>query len=262
MRPSLVKLIVVALLAVGIAAASRKWRMGEELRQRDIAEFVGERDPGLKVKRDEILATIRAIKTSRDMLAARKGDYRSEAAKARLDFKLARIDGDLDSLGKALAAIDEKIELAMVERDIRSSDSGGLDAAEANELLESASGILEQARAMAEEAGESSEAGVSTDETAGPRKGAESSAVPAPSENPESELKRIDAAISLNESSSARAWEVINRLTANRTIAVVANSPAYHQCRAAEKVILANENELPRLKARRLELVRQAEESR
>lgn len=117
----------------------------DKKRETVFTDFLSEHDPVLKSKRDEIVTLIAEIKEKRDRLQTAKKQYKSEAARIEMEVMIQKVDWELEKLQSKLAAIDSKIELAMVARDIRSADAGGLRTAESKELSENADAVLQQA---------------------------------------------------------------------------------------------------------------------
>jgi uncharacterized coiled-coil DUF342 family protein len=117
-------------------------------RETNFNQFLSEHDPTLKSKRDEIVTMIAEIKDKRGRLRTAKSQYKSEAARAEVDRMIQQVDAELEHMQAKLAAIDSKIELAMVAKDARSADAGGLRSAESKELSENADAVLKQANEL------------------------------------------------------------------------------------------------------------------
>lgn len=120
----------------------------DKKREATFTEFLSEHDPVLKSKRDDIVIMIGEIKEKRSRLRSAKSQYKSDAARAEVDEVIQQVDAEMEHMQAKLAAIDSKIELAMVARDVQSADAGGLRSTESIELSENADAVLKQANEL------------------------------------------------------------------------------------------------------------------
>ncbi len=237
----------------------------DKKREATFSEFLSENDPALKTKRDEIVAMIAEINKKRDYLKSAKRQYKSEEARTRMDYRIQQVDAELQSMKAALAAIDTKIELAMVAKDTRSADAGGLHTKESKELSDNADAVLKQAnnlRRLLENEG---------DEPPEPKGEKKSPALlpdrltqPTPSTKPATpaldreattkEIRRLDASIATTESNLDRAWARVKVISHNHTVPVVRGTPQHQEVMALQRVIEDCEAQLPGMKNRRDEL--------
>jgi hypothetical protein len=279
----------------------------------DLNEFLQAYDPALKSKRDELLSTIESTRIKRNELDALTTKYRSEAAKANLQAQIRQIDTQINQLEAALSSLDEKIELAMVSRDIDRSDAGGLRNLEAEDLLESTSRAINQAKTLQQNfdqdlaASNFSKLNNSSADKVEPLQGdgpsslhpktpekapkdldqdlavSNSSKLDKPStlkavplqvdkssslhpKSPEPaskdfdrptlerQLRKIDAAISINEANLKKAWDTIHSLTNHGSKPIEKYSRDHSIYLSARRIRIDCEARLPVLKAQKKEI--------
>lgn len=117
-------------------------------REANFNEFLESHDPALKAKRDELLVVMDGIREKQAHLHAIRSNYQSEAARQRIGSLIEESATRLKNLEGALASIDEKIELAMINRDLARADAGGLRSKEADELSATTGELLDQANQL------------------------------------------------------------------------------------------------------------------
>jgi hypothetical protein len=144
LMPSIRQLCVAACLVAGFFLAA----CDSPQRQMDFDKFLSENSPALKVQRDQIVATIADIKARRKELKVARSKYRSEAARTKMDYFIQQVDAELQQTEMDLKALDEKIELAMVEKDRNHADAGGLRTKESEELASLAHDALKKANEL------------------------------------------------------------------------------------------------------------------
>ncbi len=233
----------------------------EAAHEADINEFLQSHDPALKAKRDELVSTITSTRNKRDKLEALVEKYRSHSAKANLQRQIGLIDTQLRQLKAALTAIDEKIEVAMVNRDIDRADAGGLRDAEATALLENTSRIINHAKDLEQNFNQAlSESSINqatpspkpitvTPAEQPPPPQAEPPPTPIDRHSLEQKLRQINAAISNTEANLKNAWNTIHRLTNHGTKPIEKYSRDYNIYLSARRIRIACEARLPLLKA-------------
>lgn len=114
----------------------------------ELVEFLAEYDPPLSTKRGE---TIRAIKDNQeicDKLRAKIDKYPGEEAKAIFRTKAERYEKMIQQLNQLLAAIDKNASIAMAQREASADEGGGMQSADSQLLINSASAILKQAASL------------------------------------------------------------------------------------------------------------------
>lgn len=242
----------------------------DKKREANFIEFIREHDPVLKSKRDDIVTMIAEIKEKRSRLQAAKSQYRSDAARAQVDEVIQQVDAELEHMQAKLDAIDSKIELAMVARDVRNADAGGLRSTESRELSENADAVLKQAkdlRNLLEGEGElprnrEPQAPLTKPESATPKsKPSNTGEAPLqgdPFVSPvvdleaiQREIRRLDASIANNEANLNQAWARIKQITRNGTVPIVKGSRQHVEYLQAHRVLQESEAQLPGLKNRR-----------
>jgi hypothetical protein len=224
-----------------------------------LVRFLSEHDPSLKSKRDSIVFAIKEIEGKRDQLRSAKKQYKSNEAQAEVDGMIKQVDKQLDQMRSNLAAIDSKIELAMVERDFRNADAGGLLTQEFKELSENADSVLNQAGNLRE---------LLADDERGVRKNRElladhyahSPQLKAKAHSDKTQLKIAElkgnlAALDAKIATEKRRWQesvnLINRLTNFKRTPVVEGSQQYYECLRASRVIQEVEAGASALKSER-----------
>lgn len=240
----------------------------DKKREVNFNQFLSDHDPVLKSKRDAIVTMIAEIKEKRSRLRSAKSQYKSDAARAEVDEVIQQVDAELEHMQAKLDAIDSKIELAMVARDVRSADAGGLRSTESKELSENADAVLKQAnnlRNLLEGEGESprnQESPVSKPESATPKPKHSNTGEAPPQADPfaspavnreviQKEIRRLDASISTNEANLNQARARLNQITRNGTVPIVKGSRQHVEYLIAHRVLEDCEAQLPDLKNRR-----------
>lgn len=251
----------------------------DKKRQANFIEFIREHDPVLKSKRDDIVTMIAEIKEKRSRLQSAKSQYRSDAARAEVDEVIQQVDAEMEHMQAKLDAIDSKIELAMVARDVRNADAGGLRSTESRELSENADAVLKQAkdlRNLLEGEGEAPrkhepQAPVSKPESAMPKSKPSNTAGEYPiqadpfaspvvdQEAIQKEIRRLDASVANNEANLNQAWARIKQITRNGTVAIVKGSRQHVEYLQTHRVLEDCQAQLPDLRNRRELLKKQIE---
>jgi len=258
-------------------------------REATFSEFLTDHDPALKAKRDEIVGTIAEIRKQRDSLKTARKQYKSQRALDLMNYKIKQVDAELDALKGKLADFDAEIEVAMVNKDSRSADAGGLLTKESKELLDNADAVLKQAEHLGKLLDNEGEeppppqiatkppatqpVAASKSRTASqpepktkagvrpspPPQTTKPAAPPPDREAIAKEIHRLDAAIATDEANLQRAWDRVNQMTKNLTVPIVKGSRQYVEYMPLERIIEDCESRLPAMKNQRGQLQRQLE---
>jgi len=244
-------------------------------REANFNEFLESHDPALKAKRDELLLAMEGIRKKRSELRKMRSNYQSDAARNRIDGLISQADERLTQLEGALAAIDEKIELAMINRDLDRADAGGLRSKEADELNSTTQELINQANQlraimdnteapMDDEPGSGSSTSIAPSSSNGSTPRGQSSATQTRVAEAKSELAAINARIENERARYQAGQNTINRLTNFKRTPVQEGSQAYYQCVEAARIMHEVQINAPALLAekKRLEtLIRELESS-
>jgi uncharacterized coiled-coil DUF342 family protein len=226
-------LLLITGAIVSCSDAERKDRVTGH--RTDFDQFLNTYDPVLKSRRDEIIATINELRTQRAGLNDAQVHYQSQTARKRLITEIRKVDIHLSQLEKALASIDQEIEMAMLQRDLARADAAALVTQQLTEVASASSTPLSEAGPLREPPDQPSLA------------------------NPdrariELQIRNLEAAIRNDEANLERAWQTIHRITHHGTRPILKGSKNHADYLAAREIRITCEARLPALKALREQL--------
>lgn len=108
----------------------------ENFQRQDVESFLSDYDPSLKIRRDQLVATILGLNTNLSELRSLEGSYRHEQAKTFVRQRIAETEAQKTKLAAVLRELDARIEVAMASRQIDAVDSGGLESRELEGLMD------------------------------------------------------------------------------------------------------------------------------
>ena len=113
-----------------------------------LVKFLGEHDPVLNTKRANIISVTENIKQKQEKLKQLVDKYHGEAAQQKLEATINQTKSDLERMETALKKLDEKIEEAMMESDIRTVNGRGVDSKNLRDASDSADKLLTNANQL------------------------------------------------------------------------------------------------------------------